>query len=252
MSMSSIVLTNVTVTYPQTSRSKRSLRSELISYVAAVGGKLETSSDGIAVCALENVSLSIAPGERVGLIGPNGAGKTTLLRVVAGIFKPSAGSIVVTGRPHPIFSSDLGIAPSASGLDNIYLRGYALGLSYRDIEARIREIAEFSELGPYLEMPVEIYSPGMRARLAFSVTTSITPDILVLDEWLAAGDQHFAKKAEARMRQLIDISQILIFATHRLQLLRDVATRLILLDRGSIIADGSPEEVLELYNARFS
>lgn len=250
--MSSIVLKNVTVTYPQAGRVKRSLRTELISYAAALGGKLERSSGGIAVRALENVSLSVAAGERVGLIGPNGAGKTTLLRVIAGIFKPSSGSRVVTGRPHPIFSSDLGIAPSASGLDNIYLRGYALGLSHRDITARVREIAEFSELGPYLAMPVEIYSPGMAARLAFSVTTSINPEILVLDEWLGTGDQHFAKKAEARMRQLVELSQILIFATHRLQLLRDIATRVILLDRGSIIADGNPEEVLQLYQARFS
>jgi ABC-type polysaccharide/polyol phosphate transport system ATPase subunit len=250
--MSSIVLKNVAVTYPQASRIKRSIRTQLISYASALGGKLERSSEGIAVRALENVSLSVAPGERVGLIGPNGAGKTTLLRVIAGIFKPSSGSRVVVGRPHPIFSSDLGIAPSASGLENIYLRGYALGLSHRDITARIREIAEFSELGPYLAMPVEIYSPGMAARLAFSVTTSITPEILVLDEWLGTGDQHFAKKAEARMRQLIDATQILIFASHRLQLLRDIATRLILLDRGSIIADGDPEAVLQLYHERFS
>lgn len=250
--MSSIILTNVTVAYPQASRAKQSLRRELISYVAAVGGKLEGSADGIAVRALENVSLSIAPGERVGLIGPNGAGKTTLLRVIAGIFKPSSGTIAVTGRPHPIFSSDLGIAPSASGFENIYLRGYALGISHRDIHARIQEIAEFSELGPYLAMPVEIYSPGMSARLAFSVTTSIRPEILVLDEWHGTGDQRFAKKAEARMRQLIDMSQILIFATHQLQLLRDIATRIILLDRGSILADGNPQEVLQLYNERFS
>jgi lipopolysaccharide transport system ATP-binding protein len=250
--MSSIILTNVTVIYPQASRAKRSLRTELISYVAAVGGKLEGSADGIAVRALENVSLSIAPGERVGLIGPNGAGKTTLLRVVAGIFKPSSGTVAITGHPHPIFSSDLGIAPAASGLDHIYLRGYALGISHREIKKRIQEIAEFSELGPYLAMPVEIYSPGMSARLSFSVTTSFTPEILVLDEWLGTGDQRFAKKAEIRMRQLIDMSQILILATHQLELLRDIATRIILLDRGSILADGNPEEVLQLYSERFS
>ena len=132
------------------------------------------------------------------------------------------------------------------------MRGYALGISHRDIQERIQEIAEFSELGPFLAMPVETYSPGMSARLAFAVTTSVTPEILVLDEWLGAGDERFVKKAEARMRELIQRSQILIFATHRIRLLRDIATRIILLDRGSILASGNPEEILQLYSERFS
>src|SRR5262249_11458187 len=152
----------------------------------------------VIVQALDNVSIGIEHGARLGIVGPNGAGKTTLLRVLAGIYEPTAGSASIEGRVVPLFDVALGMDPESTGFENIKLRGLFLGMTPQQIRARTEEIAEFTELGSFLDMPLRTYSAGMQARLAFAVSTCIEPEILLLDEGIGTGDAAFIEKAKKR------------------------------------------------------
>jgi lipopolysaccharide transport system ATP-binding protein len=186
------------------------------------------------VRALEGVSFEIRPGDRVGLMGHNGAGKSTLLRMLSGIYEPIAGSLKVEGRVATLLELQLGIDPDATGYENIMLRGVMTGLKLREIRAKIDEIAEFTELGDYLGMPVRTYSSGMLLRLAFAVSTSVEADILLMDEWLSVGDAEFRNKASARLEQLVERTPILVLASHSQELIGKVCNRLFQLEHGRV------------------
>ncbi len=205
-------------------------------------------TDG-SVRALRDLNISIHDGERVAVIGHNGAGKSSLLKMLAGIYPPTSGDILVDGRISSMFELATGFEMESNGWDNIYLRGLMLGERPHEIRAKMRDIAEFSELGDFLNMPVKYYSSGMFLRLAFSVSTSIEPDVLLLDEVVAAGDAAFIKKATQRMNELIDTAKIMVYVTHSMQQAIEMCNRCIWLERGNLMMDGAPKEVTDAYLA---
>ncbi len=245
--MASVRLDNVSVEFPFYDAGLRSIRKQVLEGLT-IGGKLSKSGrETTKVVALQNVSLDFSDGDRIALVGDNGAGKSTLLRVLAGVYQPVAGSVHLDGKVCTVFNVQLGIDPEATGYENITLRGLVLGMTRDQIAQSTEEIANFSELGPYLAMPVHTYSSGMVLRLAFAISTSIKPDILLLDEWIGAGDVHFIQKARQRLRTLISQSNILVVASHRLDLIRELCTKAVLLERGVIQAIGPVEDVLARY-----
>ncbi len=205
-------------------------------------------SDG-TVHALKQLNLTIRDGERVAIIGHNGAGKSSLLKMLAGIYPPATGTVRVDGRISSMFELATGFEMESNGWDNIYLRGLMLGESPASIKSKMREIAEFSELGDFLNMPVKYYSSGMFVRLAFSISTSIQPDILLLDEVVAAGDAAFLQKANQRMHEMVDISKIMILVTHSMNSAVEMCNRCIWMERGTVMLDGDPSEVVNAYQA---
>lgn len=198
--------------------------------------------------ALTDISIDLVRGNRLALIGSNGAGKTTLLQALSGILVPDRGSIEIRGKVTSLTNVNLGIQPSASGHRNIWLSALAAGEDPKDIVERTDWITDFSELGDFLHMPYSTYSAGMKMRLNFSIATAFQPEILLMDEWLGAGDQHFRQKATARMQRLVDRSGILVLASHNKQLLRDNCDRAIWLNRGSVHAAGSVDDVLSQFS----
>lgn len=201
------------------------------------------------VHAVDNVSFTINEGERVAIIGHNGAGKSTLLKLIAGIYSPTSGRANVIGRISSMFELSTGFEMEANGWDNIYLRGLMLGETPNNIKEKMFEIAEFSELGDFLDMPVKYYSSGMFVRLAFSISTAIKPDILLLDEIVAAGDAVFLEKANKRMHEMIKVSNIMVFVTHSMNSAIEMCNRCIWMERGKIIMDDNPDKVTKAYIA---
>ena len=197
--------------------------------------------------ALQAVSLQIRAGERIGLIGPNGAGKTTLLKVMAGIYPPPRGEVHIDGRVCPLFEFATGFEMEATGWDNIRTRALLLGMSAREIRDKLAEIGDFAELGEFLDIPVRHYSSGMLLRLAFATSTAVEPEILLLDEVMAAGDASFIGRARARMDQMMERARIVVFATHALELLPKICERTIRLDHGRIVRDGRTADVVQDY-----
>jgi len=186
------------------------------------------------VQALRGISFELTDGARLGLVGHNGAGKTTLLKLLFGIFEPSAGTIEVDGRRDALFNINLGFRRNATGRRNIYLRGLINGRTKQEIAALETQIIEFSELGDFIDAPMKTYSAGMAARLAFSIATALEPDILLMDEWIGAGDPEFQEKARARMRELADRASIMVLASHNHALLRRVCTHILELENGTM------------------
>jgi ABC-type polysaccharide/polyol phosphate transport system ATPase subunit len=210
--------------------------------LANTGGRAKT------IDALRDISFELKPGDRLGLLGRNGSGKSTLLRVLAGVYPPTKGELITHGRLAPIFSVGLGMRPEATGRRNIILRGLLSGLSTAESSAKIEEITEFSELGPYIDMPVRTYSSGMAMRLAFATATSFSPEILLLDEWIGAGDEEFQKKAAARMADLVSQAGITVIASHKRQLIKQVCTLGLWLDGGEVRAFGPVDDVYEQWD----
>ena len=199
------------------------------------------------VQALDNLNLTLDHGTKVGLVGHNGAGKTTLLRVLAGIYEPNEGTVDVEGQVAPMFDQSLGMDPESSGFENIVLRGLCLGMSKREIMARTDEIAKFTELGDFLNLPIRTFSDGMRTRLAFAISTAIQPDILLLDEGIAAGDAAFLAKANKRLEAFTEQASIIVLASHSNTLISRMCTSAILLEHGRLIAQGATDEILAVY-----
>jgi len=241
-----IELHNVTVEFPIYNAHGRSLKRSLVSITT--GGHLGLGkNDRVVVKALENINLQFEHGDRVALIGHNGAGKTTMLRVLAGVYEPTGGQLISSGKIAALSDIMLGIDMESTGHENISIRGRLLGLSQKEVDARRGEIAEFSGLGEYLDIPVRTYSSGMVLRLAFAVSTSVVPDILLLDEWISAGDATFLAKAEERLNRLVGETGILVLATHSLTLAQRVCNRAVWMEHGSVKAQGPIEDVIRAY-----
>jgi ABC-2 type transport system ATP-binding protein/lipopolysaccharide transport system ATP-binding protein len=243
--MARVLLENLSITFPVYEANARSLKNSVLALTT--GGRIGTEQDRIFVRALDDVSLAFEHGDRVALIGRNGAGKTTLLRVLAGIYEPFTGRLLTEGRVAPTFDPMLGMEMESTGYENIFLRGMFLGLRRKEIEVKAKEIAEFADLGDYLSMPVRTYSSGMAMRLAFAVATCIDPDILLMDEWLSAGDASFVAKAQKRLADFVDQASILVLASHSTDLLRSTCNKGVLLEHGRVVAFGFIEDVLAAY-----
>lgn len=203
--------------------------------------------DVIEFDALKNVSLQIKGGDRLGLLGLNGAGKSTLLKMIVGIYPPQQGSISVRGKITPLIELGTGFDFELSGRENIYLNGALLGRSFKQMRSLESEIIDFSGLEEKIDLPVKYYSSGMFGRLAFSIGTIIQPEILLVDEVFSTGDVQFVNKAKARMTQLVDKSSLVVLVSHSLEHIKQFCNRVIVLDKGRIVADGRPEEMCSFY-----
>jgi lipopolysaccharide transport system ATP-binding protein len=244
--MAHISLKQASVVLPIFNSSSRSLTNSLVS--AATGGVLTAQRGGhISIEALKNLDLEISAGDRLGIMGHNGSGKSTLLRLLSGIYEPSSGKIERSGSISSLVDISLGINAESTGRENIFLRGKLMGLSKKEIDEKIDEIIEFSELGDYINLPVRIYSSGMLLRLAFSVSTSITADILIMDEWLSVGDGAFAERASNRLRELVDSSEILVIASHTRSLIEETCNKVVWLEHGVIKKVGPVAEIVPEY-----
>lgn len=245
MTHASLALKNVDITFEGALSSEEGLKSwfrrKLLNRNAA-------TATNYRIAALQGINLEINHGERVGLIGLNGAGKSTLLKVMADIYPPTSGTVSIQGHVCPMFEFATGFEMNQSGWDNIRIRGLLLGMSPEAIEEKLPEIAKFTELGNFLDYPVRTYSSGMFIRLAFAVSTSINPEILLIDEVMGAGDISFAEKAKRRMFEFMEQGKILVFTTHNFSLLNDFCTRTIWLHKGQIVADGPTDEIVKQYN----
>lgn len=244
--MAHIKLSNVSIEIPVYNSQERSLKKTVMGI--ATGGRIGATEDGRTIIrSLDNVSLTINANERIGLIGHNGAGKSTMLRVLSGVFTPSSGTAEIEGKVGSLIDISLGIDTEATGLENIYLRAALLGIPKEKVDSELNNIIEFSELGQFIQMPVRTYSSGMHLRLAFSVSTMIEPEILIMDEWLSVGDNNFQIKAEKRLSELVDRSNILILASHSPTLIQKCCTRVIWLEHGRIKEEGYPDQVCKHY-----
>ena len=247
--MAEIRLQNVSVSFPIYDGASRSLKKRIVA--ASTGGRISMVEGRPAVVnALENLTFDIEHGDRVALIGHNGAGKTTLLRVLAGIYTPVQGEVHRIGKVAPLFDTSFGMDVEATGYENIRLRALYLGMTKSQIEERIDEIAAFAELGAFMGMPLRTYSAGMRTRLAFAVSTSIDPEILLLDEQIGAGDAAFMVKASERLERLVERSGILVLASHSDDAVKRFCTKGLLLEHGRVLFYGPAEEALEAYRRR--
>ncbi|CAN1724582.1 Transporter related protein [Hyphomicrobium sp. 1Nfss2.1] len=197
--------------------------------------------------ALKNISLEIRAGERIGLLGHNGAGKSTLLKAIAGLYPPSAGTLQVVGGVRALIEISLGFEPDATGRENILFRGLLMGLSPKQVRALEDEIVAFADIGEFIDYPIKTYSSGMQVRLAFAVSVAVSGEILLLDEIIGAGDATFMEKAKARVRKLIEHSQILILASHDFTSLASMCERGLVLHHGQLIFDGPIAEAVATY-----
>jgi ABC-type polysaccharide/polyol phosphate transport system ATPase subunit len=231
-------LEGVGIDFPIYGAESRSLKKRLLG--RRIGSRVSYGTRHVVtIHALHDVTLRIRRGERVGLTGPNGAGKSTLLRTMAGIYEPARGRVRVAGRVTTMFGLSLGLESDATGMENIRTYGLAAGMTRREIERGAAEIAEFTELGDYLDLPLFCYSAGMKARLAFAISTTVQPEILLMDEWIGAGDAAFLDKVNARLHALLDEVGILVLASHREQLIERVCNRVVRLEGGTVTADRS-------------
>lgn len=247
--MARIDIKNVSVSFPIYNMNARSFKKRFLR-VATGGAVVEDAKHHVVVNALNDISLSVKDGDRIGLIGHNGSGKSTFLRLLAKIYEPTAGDIRIEGNVSPLLDIMHGIEVELSGNDNILTRGTILGMSSKQIKEKKAEIAEFSGLGDYLAMPLRTYSSGMMVRLAFAISTSIRPDILLIDEIFGAGDANFMQKARERMVSLLHQSSIVVMTTHSDDLIKEFCNKALLLESGRIKYFGSVDEALHIYHAK--
>lgn len=246
--MVSIDTYNACVNFPIFDAKSRSMKK---AFLGAAGGAIGRNQDNVVVVeALKNVNLHLREGDRVGLVGHNGAGKSTLLRLLSGIYEPTRGSADIRGRVAPVFDLGVGMDPEISGYENIIIRGLFLGQTRKQMKAKMEEIADFTELGEYLSMPLRTYSTGMRIRLALGVVTSIEPEILLLDEGIGAVDAAFMAKARDRLQALVERSGILVFASHSNDFLAQLCNTALWVDHGQIREAGLVPDVVEAYEGK--
>jgi ABC-2 type transport system ATP-binding protein len=243
----SIDIEDAAVDFPIFDAKTRSLKKAVL---GRAGGRIGTDSKVPIIEALRNINIALRQGDRVALVGHNGAGKSTLLRLMAGIYEPTRGRARVTGKVAPVFDLAVGMDPEISGLENIIIRGLFLGMTRKQMEKRIDEITDFTELGDYIQMPLRTYSTGMRVRLALGVVTSIDPEILLLDEGIGAVDAAFLDKARTRLVDLVKRSGLLVFASHSDEFLMELCDTAIWMDEGHVKMRGGLREVLTGYKGK--
>lgn len=243
--MALVDIRDLTIRFPVYGVDQRSLKRRI---TGAVGGTLGRSNPAAPtlVQALNSVSFTLTSGDRLGLVGHNGAGKTTLLRAIAGAYWPDEGSILVEGKIASLLEPMLGMDMFVTGLENIRLRGLMMGLTDKQIKERTEEIAEFTGLGPFLGLPLKTYSAGMIGRLAFAVSTAVDADILLMDEWLSAGDASFRTQAHDRLLALFSTSKIVVLASHDTSLLKTLCNKFVVLSGGRSSGIMPIEELDEL------
>ena len=241
-----VKLDRVSVIFPIYQSGSRSLKKRVL-FQGSAGRIGRSANDRVVIEALSEISFSLRVGDRVALIGANGAGKTTLLRAIAGIYEPVSGDVITYGRISAMLDISLGIDPDLNGFDNIRMRAMLLGLPPAAIEERLPEIAEFTELGDYLDMPVRTYSAGMMLRLGFAVATCVEPEILLMDESILAGDAHFINKAEGRIHDFLDRASVMVLASHSMELCSRWCTKGLWLDKGRIRDFGPVDAVIASY-----
>ena len=200
--------------------------------------------------ALREVSFTVRHGESLGIIGPNGAGKSTLLQVLAGIITPSEGDVAVDGHVSSLLTLGVGFDEDLSGTDNIRLAGAFMGLDHRLVEEKLPGIVAYADLGEFIDAPIKTYSSGMRARLGFAIATSVEPDILLLDEVLSTGDAAFREKSKERVGELVREAKAIVLVTHDMNWVTEYCNRAMLIEKGHIILEGSPEDVVALHQDR--
>ncbi|KAG8150529.1 ABC transporter ATP-binding protein [Burkholderia catarinensis] len=246
--MAHIELKNVTLDLPIYDVQGRSLKKQVLRMGRR--NRIAEGNDGVIVVrALDDLSFRFERGDRVGLIGHNGAGKSTLLRAMAGIYPPTSGTLSREGKAVPLLDISLGMDENSTGMQNIRLRGLLLGMSDAEIREKQSDIAAFSELGDYLDLPIRTYSSGMKMRLAFAVSTSVDAEILLLDEVMGVGDASFMHKAEARLEELHDRAEIVVLAMHSNREIRKVCNKALWMERGRVRAFGEVEDVVSQYAA---
>lgn len=250
--MVSITARDLCVTFPlQRGQAGRAQSEGGLDAAAVADARLDRDVRGriVGVRALAGIDLSLRSGDRLAIIGRNGAGKTTLLQVLAGVLMPTRGEVVMSGRTTNLINLNLGMQTEATGSRNITLRGLAAGHTKAEIERRRSDIADFAELGRFIDMPIDTYSSGMRMRLSFAIATAFEPEILLLDEWLSAGDAAFRRKATDRMARFAERAGILVLASHNKDLLLGNCNRAIWLEGGRLKGAGTVEETLASYEA---
>jgi ABC-type polysaccharide/polyol phosphate transport system ATPase subunit len=247
--MARISLQQVVVDFPIVNASSLSLQLRLFQ---ALGGKLTAHHSTVIIRALDGVDLQLADGDRLGIIGHNGSGKTTLLRVFAGVYAPDRGSATIEGSISSFTDLALGMDPESTGWENIIFRCAFMGMTFAEARRLSPAIAEFSELGEYLDLPVRTYSTGMFLRLAFAISTSIEPDILIMDEMIATGDAKFIEKAKRRIREVVDKANILAIASHNMALVRETCNKALWLEHGIIKQFGPPPAVAAAYERAYA
>lgn len=236
--MANILAQNVVVEFPIYQARARSLKNSLIR--TATGGVFsQRGDDSVVVRSLDDVSFSLRDGDRLGIMGHNGSGKTTLLRVLSGVYPPVRGTIDVEGKVASMVNISLGLDGEATGYENIYLRGTLMGYKRRQIKDIVEDVCEFAGLGDFIDMPMRTYSSGMVMRLAFAISTRITADIILMDEWLSVGDAEFAEKAEQRMQNVVKNSGILVIASHNRDMLHKICNKVMELEHGRVVGQHS-------------
>jgi ABC-type polysaccharide/polyol phosphate transport system ATPase subunit len=245
--MAFLRLRDLSVEFPMYQTSSRSLKKSILATTTR-GNLARDALNRINVKALSDLNFNIEQGDRVGLMGLNGSGKSTLLKVLAGIYRPSRGQLLASGRVSALLDIGVGMNAELTGYENIILRGMYMGIHPREMRKRSDEIAEFTGLGDYLAMPLRTYSSGMTVRLSFAIATCIAPEILLLDEWLSAGDAPFMAKAKKRMDEFVRLSSVLVLASHSMTLLEEWCTHGIWLEFGHVKMLGPISEVVAAYN----
>lgn len=231
--MALIEAKNVTIDFPIYGANNRSLKTSIVNM--ATGGILaRDASERVFIRALDNVSFTFREGDRIGLIGHNGSGKSTLLRMIAGIYEPVSGSLLVEGRIASMLSITVGIDMESTGEENIFMRGRVMGIPARKMQKMLDEIVDFSGIGDYLYLPMRTYSTGMVMRLAFAVATSIEADIVLMDEWLSVGDAEFIDKARERLHKVVQGAHIVVLASHDLDLIKSQCNKILRMDHGRL------------------
>ena len=231
---------NLSITYRTTFERRPTLKQALVRFGRGQRAVKEVE-------AIKNISFDVSNGTAMGIIGSNGAGKSTLMRALAGILPPTSGSIEVWGKASTLLALGVGFNQSLSGRENIILGGLAAGLSRREVEERADEVAEWTELGDFIDMPMRTYSSGMSARVGFSVAVHMKPDILMIDEALSTGDAHFREKANAKMAELRESARAMFLVSHGLGSIKEMCTEVMWLDHGRLMMRGDPEEVVTAY-----
>lgn len=239
--MEAIAVQNLTKTFRLSHERSNSLKALVLSFH-------RTKEEDIH--ALKGISFSIKAGETVAVIGKNGSGKSTLLGIMSRVYKPTGGTVTMNGRVSSLLELGAGFHPDLTGIENIYLNGSILGMRRKEIDKRLSAITSFAELEQFIDAPIRTYSSGMVMRLGFSIAIQVDPDILLVDEVLAVGDENFQQKCYAKVRELQALGKTIIFVSHDLKAVREIATRAIWLDSGEIRADDGVESVLEAYLQR--